>query len=142
MQRGSVPAAPGTGPASCGAAPTPSPGHHALCPEPPASAGSRDWRSGLAPAAAGQTARRPGRSRHGRRSLCGVPARTGTGQLTEGSARRGAGSFVQLFNSFIRCHPVLVVSQPHQREAPRRCVRYLVPLQKSLGSGHVFGHLL
>lgn len=114
------PAAPGTGPASCGAAPRPSPGQHAPGPEPSASAGCRGWRSGRAPAAAGRTARRPGRSRPARRSPSGAPARpTVCHQNRTGSLPQEGGAPPTWWRSSSASAPVTSLASSSDDTRPR-----------------------
>lgn len=77
----SSPAAPGTGPASCGVGPRRSPGRPSHGPECSVCSGCPGWRSAHGPAAADRTARRPGRFRHERRSRCGAPVGRSGGTL-------------------------------------------------------------
>lgn len=119
----SAPGAQGIGLTSCGVAPRPSRGQHARGPEPPVFVGSPDLRSDLAPAAADQTARRPGRYQRGRRSPCGVPGKVGKKEKL--SLPGGV-----LYSTSCRAICIL------------KGFQYLMSLQKSLSSSDIFGQLL
>lgn len=113
------PATPGTDPASSCAAPRPSPGLPSRGPKPPVSPGSQDWRSDHVPAAVAQTAQRPGKFQHGRRSRSCAPAEDRETVYVMWLMRpRGF-----LWEDVYR-------------------VQYLVSLQQCFSSGHVLGELI